>query len=432
MAREMKDSGIEWIGEIPAEWGIRKIKNSFTVVSGATPKSENPDYWDGDIPWITPADYKTIDKTVSTGKRFLSQAGYESCGTTLVPSGSIVFSKRAPVGTVAVADNELCTNQGCLSCIPKAQTDSLYFYYAMSVFTEQFELVSTGTTFKEIPADTFSNFMLPFPSAREQRIISAFLDEECSRIDSVIDQTRASIEEYKKLKQAVITQAVTKGIRPDRQMKDSGVEWIGEIPDSWDVLSFTKSIDSIVDYRGKTPEKQDEGTLLVTARNIKDGEIDYSISKEYVRTEDFDEIMHRGKVEIGDVLFTTEAPLGAVANADRTDFALAQRIIKFRGKYGTLDNYYLKYWIMSDTFQQNLSTFSTGSTALGIKASKLGMLKQVLPPFKEQRMIVEYLDSKMQLFAELINQKKALLSSLESYKKSLIYEDVTGKKEVPA
>ena len=113
------NSGIPWIGEIPEDWNLCKIKHHFRIIAGATPKSEVGEYWDGPIPWITPADYKTNDKYVSHGKKSITQAGYDSCGTMLVPSGSIIFSKRAPVGTVAIANNNLCTNQGCLSCVPR-------------------------------------------------------------------------------------------------------------------------------------------------------------------------------------------------------------------------------------------------------------------------------------------------------------------------
>lgn len=119
-----------------------------------------------------------------------------------------------------------------------------------------------------------------------------------------------------------------------REMKDSGVEWIGKIPKDWEIVPLTKQLDSIVDYRGKTPEKTEEGTFLVTAKNIKDGKICYELSKEYVREADYEEIMHRGIPQIGDILFTTEAPLGQVANVDRTDIALAQRIIKFKRNKG--------------------------------------------------------------------------------------------------
>lgn len=151
---------------------IRPVKNSFVVISGATPKSDMPDYWDGDVVWVTPADYKFEDKYVLKGKRNLSQAGYESCGTTLVPAGSIIFSKRAPIGTVAIAGGELCTNQGCLSCVPKENVSSKFFYYAMAAFTEQFNLYGTGTTFKEISFSSFSDFKLPRPSYLEQKRIA--------------------------------------------------------------------------------------------------------------------------------------------------------------------------------------------------------------------------------------------------------------------
>lgn len=238
MAREMKDSGIEWIGEIPKEWLVKKMKHGFTIFAGATPKSEKSEYWNGEISWITPADYKTEDKYVYTGRKNISMEGYKSCGTTIVPKGSIIFSKRAPVGTVAISGNELCTNQGCLACVPLNMIDSIYYYYVISVFTEQFELVSSGTTFKEISANAFANFPLPFPIYEEQIKISSFLDKKCAELDNVLEKTRASIEEYKKLKQAVITKAVTKGIIGNREMKDSGVEWIGSIPIGWKLIPF--------------------------------------------------------------------------------------------------------------------------------------------------------------------------------------------------
>lgn len=183
-----------------------------------------------------------------------------------------------------------------------------------------------------------------------------------------------------------------------REMKDSGVEWIGKIPKDWEIVPLTKQLDSIVDYRGKTPEKTEEGTFLVTAKNIKDGKICYELSKEYVREADYEEIMHRGIPQIGDILFTTEAPLGQVANVDRTDIALAQRIIKFRA-LSTVNNYYLKYWMLNEGFQQFLHSLSTGSTATGIKSSKLFLLPLVRPNIEQQNKIVEYLDAKTWVLA---------------------------------
>ena len=208
-----------------------------------------------------------------------------------------------------------------------------------------------------------------------------------------------------------------------REMKDSGVEWIGKIPKDWEIVPLTKQLDSIVDYRGKTPEKTEEGIFLVTAKNIKDGKICYELSKEYVREADYEEIMHRGIPQIGDILFTTEAPLGQVANVDRTDIALAQRIIKFRA-LSTVNNYYLKYWMLNEGFQQFLHSLSTGSTATGIKSSKLFLLPLVRPNIEQQNKIVEYLDAKCSKIDEIVEKQKVIIEKLEEYKLSIITEAV--------
>lgn len=209
------------------------------------------------------------------------------------------------------------------------------------------------------------------------------------------------------------------------EYKDSGVEWIGEIPSHWEAVGFTRYIDSIVDYRGKTPEKVDEGIFLVTTRNIKNGRLDYSLSQEYVLEEEYKNIMSRGIPEKGDVLFTMEAPLGEVANVDNTNIALAQRIIKLRGKKNKLDNYYLKYWILSSIFQQNLYTYATGSTALGIKSGKLHKLTIVLPSIQEQYKVVDYLDKKTSQIETLISKKEELIKTLKASRTKLISETVT-------
>lgn len=196
----LKDSGIEWVGEIPTHWKSIQIKHLFSIVSGATPNS-NADNWNGDILWITPADYKTKDKFVSGGKRNISKQGFLTCSTSIIPKGSIIFSKRAPIGTVAINTEELCTNQGCLSCISKINTCNDFFYYVMSIGTEYFKLLGSGTTFKEISMNVFANCKLPFPPIEEQEKISTYLDEKCNDIDKIISgkqQQIEIIEEYKK------------------------------------------------------------------------------------------------------------------------------------------------------------------------------------------------------------------------------------------
>lgn len=418
--RAMKDSGIEWIGLIPEGWKVNRIKHHFSVVSGATPRSEISDYWDGDIPWITPADYKTQDKYVEKGRRSLSKAGYDSCGTVLVPEGSIIFSKRAPVGTVAIAKNDLCTNQGCLACVVKDESDATFFYYAMSIFTEQFDLVSTGTTFKEIAADVFANFFLPTPDVSEQKRIAAFLDFECSRIDAVMEQTRASIEEYKKLKQAVITQAVTKGIRPNRPMKDSGIEWIGNIPDDWRVIKHKYAMHK---EKSICEHYNNESIISLTMNGviIRDlnagGKMPITFDGyQYVYPEDL--LLCLFDIDV------TPRCVGIVKNHGVTSPAYS-RFIVHKGYYNAYYDYLLRSIDDTKVFVHLAKNLRSSLTE-----TDFGVLPTIAPPLDEQYEIANYLDKTIIGINGLITKKEKLLSELESYKKSLIYEYVTGKKEV--
>ena len=174
-----------------------------------------------------------------------------------------------------------------------------------------------------------------------------------------------------------------------------------------------------VDYRGKTPKKVESGILLVTAKNIKQGYLDYSVSQEFIEPSDFDEVMRRGKVELNDVLITTEAPLGNVASVDRVDIALAQRVIKYRGKENLLDNLFLKQKFLSESFQEILQSKATGGTVQGIKGSVLHQIPLVVPSKPEQTKIANFLsaiDQKIEVVAQQIKQaklwKKGLLQQM--------------------
>ena len=187
---------------------------------------------------------------------------------------------------------------------------------------------------------------------------------------------------------------------PKLRFKEFDADWISN-----------KIIDlaDYVDYRGKTPKKVESGILLVTAKNIKQGYLDYSVSQEFIEPSDFDEVMRRGKVELNDVLITTEAPLGNVASVDRTDIALAQRVIKYRGKIDLLDNLFLKQKFLSESFQEILKSKATGGTVQGIKGSVLHQIPLVVPVKAEQTKIASFLSNVDEKISQL-TQKHALLS----------------------
>ena len=436
MARKMKDSGIEWIGEIPEGWEIRKIKNNFMIYAGATPKSEKNEYWDGGIPWITPADFKTTDKYVSYGRKSLTALGYDSCGTTLVPAGSIIFSKRAPVGSVVIAKNTLCTNQGCLACIPNDAVNSTYFYYCMSIFTEQFELVSAGTTFKEIAASTFASFLLPCPPLSQQNEIVNFLDKESSRIDSMLSKTRSSIEEYKKLKQAVITQAVTKGVRGEREMKDSGVEWIGEIPAEWrkTQLRHCATIKSGITL-GKSYSKD---TILIErpylrVANVQGGYVDLNdlATIEVTPDEDLKYRLHSGDVLMTEGGDRDKLGRGCVWHGEIEPCLHQNHVFAVQTNETVLLPEFLEYLTASDVGRSYFDVTAIKTTNLACtSSSKVLAFTIPLSPIEEQIEIVSFIKKRSLELNKLIMKKELLVQELESYKKSLIYEVVTGKREV--
>ena len=205
----LKDSGIEWIGQMPTHWGICMIKNLFKTISGATPKTDYAPFWDGDIIWITPADYKTEDRTISKGRRNITTEGVNSCGTTIVPVESIIFSKRAPIGLVAINKVPLCTNQGCISCIPNKKSYAQFYYFLISVLSAQFELLGSGTTFKEISASSFESFKLIIPPLEEQQQIADYLDQKCAEIDEMTSIKQKKIGQLKEYKKSIIYEYVT-------------------------------------------------------------------------------------------------------------------------------------------------------------------------------------------------------------------------------
>ena len=207
----MRESKIEWVGEIPEHWNLVATKYLFDIFSGATPKSEIIENWDGDITWITPADYKTDDVYVSNGRRNLSQQGYNSCSTSIIPANSIIFSKRAPIGAVAINSVDLCTNQGCLSCVNKDEQNInvKFFYYVMAIATEHYELLGSGTTFKEISASNFANFVLPWPNINEQLAMVEYLDNKCGQIDKLITIKQQKIDKLIEYKKSLIYEYVT-------------------------------------------------------------------------------------------------------------------------------------------------------------------------------------------------------------------------------
>ena len=429
-----RDSGIEWLGDIPQHWGLKRLKWVLTepLKYGANEVAEFEDH--AEPRYIRITDFGDDGKLRDDTFKSLSLKIAEDY---FLKEGDVLFARSgATVGKTFQFKNysgKACFAGYLIKASPNENevlSDFLYAFTKSNAYDNWKNSIFSQATIQNIGADKFEVLPVTVPPLPEQQAIAAYLDGKTHKIELLIEKKKRFIELLKEQRTAIINQAVTRGIDPNVKLKDSGIEWIGEIPERWSVVGLTKYLHSIVDYRGKTPEKADEGVFLVTARNIKNGRIDYSLSTEFISPDHYETVMGRGLPRIGDVLFTTEAPLGEVANVDIEKVALAQRVIKFRAKAENLDNYFLKYWIMSKTFQGDLQSFATGSTALGIKASKLNLLRLVLPPLQEQRDIVEYLDRSLAVIDSSSLRAEKVTTLLREYRAALISEVVTGKIDV--
>jgi len=420
--REMKDSGIEWIGEIPKHWTVKNLKYIFDITSGSTPASGVSKYWDGDIKWITPADFKTNDVYVFGGRRNITGLALMSCSTQVIPDSSIIFSKRAPIGSVVITGEKMCINQGCLALVSKHQKTSVkFYYYALSILDKIFDMLGSGTTFKEISAFRFSNTSLQCPHFEEQQQIADFLDTQCSEIDATAEDIQKEISLLEEYKKSVITEAVTKGLNPAAEMKDSGIEWVGKVPVTWKIMPNKY----IMTKKKVIKEVYDDENIISLSMNgviVRDLEAGGKMPKTF----DGYQIVYPGNLLM--CLFdydVTPRCIGLIKDYGVTSPAYSQFVMNNDNYSG----YYYYYYLMIDHAKTLLHLAK--NLRHSFTEEQLGAILAPVPTVEEQYQIVNYLDSKCSEIDTLIADKKRQLDILADYKKSLIYEYVTGKKEVP-
>ena len=423
----MKDSGVEWIGKIPVEWSCSKIKNHFKIGSGTTPKSDIPSYWDGDIVWITPADFKTDDVYVSEGHRNLTQEGFESSTLEIIPAGNIIFSKRAPIGQVVINSVDLCTNQGCLTAVPLDKSNVKYYRYAMSVATNQFELAGSGTTFKEISATAFGNFILPSPNVSEQKKITEYLDRKCANIDSVIIKQQVIVEKLKEYKISFVTEAVTKGLNKNVPLIDSGTAWMGNVPVGWKKYRIANLYDQTA-----ISGREDLPILTVSINSgISDSELDEAEQeRHFVRSEDRTKYK---RVRPGDLVYNMMRAWQGAFGAARVDGMVSPAYVTCRPKNNVqIDSRFIEYLFRTPIAIEEMHRYSHGVADFRLRLywNEFRNIQVCLPDINEQRIIADYIDVMMKKIEYHIRERESIIAKLKLYRSSLIYEIVTGKKAV--
>ena len=396
--REMKDSGIEWVGAIPNHWRVSKIKQ---IVRWKSVKGQP------DLPVLSLyRDYGVIPKDSRDDNHNVTSL--DTSGYKVVEHGDLVINKmKAWQGSLAVSEYNGIVSPAYHICkITSENICKKYLHYLLrdASYLPEYMRLSTGLRVGQwdLSFDDFKNIPFLVPPLAEQERIAAFLDAECAEIDAVLEKTRASIEEYKKLKQAVITQAVTKGIRSDRPMKDSGIEWIGEIPAEWD---YTKAKNCVNIQNGSDPKT--EGSIPVYGS----GASSFKTCGEYK--------------EGPSVLIGRKGATLHIPHYISTKFWNVDTAFNVYAK----PNFDLKfYFYCACSFDYRFYISQTTLPSMTQTAYENMFLP--LPSNDEQRAIASYLDNRCEEIDALIWKKQECLVEIENYKKSLIYEYVTGKREV--
>jgi len=435
----MKDSGIPWIGEIPEGWKVCRIKDVAMLYNGNSIKDEEKDNYtnpNNAYPYISTKDldatYQSIDYCnglfTSKGDSTFKIAHRDSC--LMCIEGGSAGKKKAYVEHDVSFVNKLC-------CFAPYKIDGKYlFYYLCSPnFESEFYKYISGLI-GGVSVSTLKNFMQLLPPLAEQHLIATFLDKKCSEIDSLIELQEQMIEELKAYKQSVITEAVTKGIRNEelgvRNYKDSGIEWIGDVPEEWEVCRI-KNVASLfgrIGFRGYTSDdlnKDGEGAITLSPSNMLPMGMDYTnvTYLSWMKYHESPEIM----IQNGDILMVkTGSSYGKVSYVDNLpkEATINPQILRIVAK---INSKYLGYYLQTPLFIYQVERGVVGGTIPTISQEKINNFFVVIPPLAEQQAIADYLDKKCGEIDELITIKQQKIESLKEYKKSVIYEYVTGKKE---
>lgn len=428
---EMRDSGIEWVEKIPKEWKVTRMKTILQNVS----EKNHPDatvlslYRDlGVVPKNSRDDNHNITSEDTSNYKF-------------VRCGDLVINKmKAWQGSLAVSEFEGIVSPAYYVCkFISNSTDKKYLHYLLRCrpYAQEFERLSTGMRVGQwdLGIDDFLRIPVICPSISEQSAIAAYLDSQCAKIDEIIAEAKASIEDYKQWKASIIYEAVTKGLDPKAEMKDSGIEWIGEIPKEWRVCKTLHALSMpITDGPHTTPELFDDGVPFISAEAVScgNGYIDFSHKRGFVSEEFYQECCKKYIPQIDDIyMIKSGATTGRVAIVDTGErFTIWSPLAVFRANNKRMLPRYLFYFVQSDAYQKQVAYGWTYGTQQNIGMRTLETLKLCLPPIYVQKYISDFLDRNCTTIDKLVVEKQALIADLETYKKSLIYEVVTGKRRV--
>jgi len=397
--------------ELPKSWITTTLKNIGQIISGGTPSTSIQEYWGGNVSWISPIDLSKYEaKYISTGAKSITQLGLLKSSAKLMPSGSVLFSSRAPIGYVAIAAQELCTNQGFKSIIPNDSIYNEYLYYFLKASKRQADDLASGTTFKEISLTNFSIIEIPLPPFTEQKRIVAKIEELFSELDKGIETLKTAQQQLKVYRQAVLKYAF-EGRLTNPEVKE------GELPEGWEKSTFGKECDFSqgiqVDVGLQSESKGDTQVRFLRIVDFTKGDeppryIDHPGERYFLCK---DEI---AMVRYGTVGFVCTGKEGVIAN---NLFKILPSV--------RMSNKYLIHFLQSDLFRSKLET--KGAT---MQALSFGLIKPIsmpVPTIKEQMQIVQEIESRLSVCDKIEESIEQGLQQAEALRQSILKKAFEGK-----
>lgn len=441
MVRKTKDSGVEWIGGIPEHWEVRKLGNIADFYTGNSIKDSEKDKYsnsNNSIPYITTKDVN-FDNTINYENGMYIKKSDKTFKRTYIESILICIEGGSAGKKIARLNQEVSFgNKLCSIFSVNLLNKFLYFYILGPSFENSFFSRITGLI-PGVNLIDLSEIDLVIPPQNEQEVIANFLDKKTSQIDHIIKKSKESIEKYKRYKESLITEIVTKGLDKNVPMKNSGIEWIGDIPEHWEVMRLKELFRFSSGLTITKADLLDKGFKVINYGEIHSKyKFDLDVNRDRLKSvnEEYKQTKSSALVKKGDFIFcdTSEDIEGSgncvLIQEDNNDFIFAGShtvIAKLKIK---VHPRYIRYMLSANSIKEQIGAKVVGIKVYSITQAILKEIYGIIPSYQEQEAIANFLDKKTSQIDKIISEKERLIEKLETYKKSLIYEYVTGKKEV--
>lgn len=435
--KSYKDSGIKWLGKIPEHWRMWKLAHAFQYIgSGTTPPSSNVEYYDnGTIPWVNTSELR--DGLIhDTAKKITKKAIAEVSSLKVYsPQTLLIAMYGATIGRVGILQIPATINQACCALSTSSVIKTQFLFYWFLAYKQQIVLFADGGGQQNINQEIIRSLRIPTPSIVEQRAIISFLNREITRINTLIDKREHMIKLLQERRTAVINQIVTKGLDSDVRLKDSGIEWLGKIPENWETRRV-KYLSSFLTSgsRGWAQYYADDGAIFLRIGNLTRSSISLDLKDiQYVHpplgTEG-----QRTRVHKNDVLISITAYIGSIAVIDEhiEEAYVSQHIALVRPKSDIINPKWIGYNLIAKFGQEQFQMLQNGGTKDGLGLDDVNNLVVLLPPLQDQESIVSYLDHETAKIDKLIAGIQQSIQKLKEYNTALISAAVTGKIDVRA